>query len=262
MSTAFSNTAQSSSRATCTSLGLPHAQRAVPSQAIRMTGGSDRRSRDRDWLKPTEVGLDLERLVFFSDAIFAIAITVLVLELPRPGSTPRERLLAEHGRDFVAYGLSFWVLSLFWLGHHRTFRWVRDYDAGLVSPQGARFDGARRVRLPRRPARRSGAGPVASSLSRVSRSRHAGRVLDHDPGGGARQLPDRVVALGVAVRPAAGWTTHLRGTGSPPKRGRERHDQPNARTPVSAAPTIRVWISSVPSYVMTDSRFTTWRMTG
>ena len=76
-----------------------------------MTGGSDRTRGDRDWLKPADAGPGLERLVFFSDAVFAIAITLLVLELPRPGTTPLERLLDEHGRELLAYVLSFWVIA-------------------------------------------------------------------------------------------------------------------------------------------------------
>ena len=33
---------------------------------------------------------------------------------------------------FVAFFISFWVIALFWMGHHRLFRFVREYDHGLI----------------------------------------------------------------------------------------------------------------------------------
>jgi TMEM175 potassium channel family protein len=75
----------------------------------------------------------LERMVFFSDAVFAIAMTLLVLNIPRPA--PRQNVAAfltmQDGK-FVAFFISFWVIALFWMGHHRLFRFVRDYDHGLI----------------------------------------------------------------------------------------------------------------------------------
>ena len=78
-------------------------------------------------------GKALERLIFFSDAIFAIAMTLLVLDIPRPG--PRTNLatfLTTHDGKFIAFFISFWVIALFWLGHHRLFRYVRHLDHGLI----------------------------------------------------------------------------------------------------------------------------------
>ena len=79
-----------------------------------------------------------ERLVFFSDAVFAIAITVLVLELRVP-ELPPERAEAEllaHLLElwprFFAYLISFVVIGLYWIGHHRLFRHIVRYDAGLL----------------------------------------------------------------------------------------------------------------------------------
>jgi len=81
---------------------------------------------------PTE-GSALERLVFFSDAIFAIAMTLLVLDIPRPRSgADLTTFLTTHDGKFIAFFISFWVIALFWLGHHRLFRYVRHYDHGLL----------------------------------------------------------------------------------------------------------------------------------
>ncbi len=75
----------------------------------------------------------LERLVFFSDAVFAIAMTLLVLDIPRPapGVNAAAFLTHQNGK-FIAFVISFWVIALFWLGHHRLFRYVRAYDHGLL----------------------------------------------------------------------------------------------------------------------------------
>jgi TMEM175 potassium channel family protein len=81
----------------------------------------------------------LGRLSTFSDAVFAIAMTLLVLDIPRPpesrgGSAAFEVVdfLTGHKGKFIAYVISFWVIALFWMGHHRLFRYLRAYDLGVV----------------------------------------------------------------------------------------------------------------------------------
>ena len=81
----------------------------------------------------------LERIVFFSDAVIAIAITLLALELRLPelppGQTDASLLdaLSRDGSAIFAFVLSFTVIALFWLGHYRTFRYVIDADGRLVA---------------------------------------------------------------------------------------------------------------------------------
>ncbi len=82
--------------------------------------------------------LGLERLVFFSDAVFAIAITILVLDIRLPGG--EEALsdaqltaqLLEILPKYMAYIISFLVIGSFWISHHRKFRYVRRYDGRLL----------------------------------------------------------------------------------------------------------------------------------
>jgi uncharacterized membrane protein len=75
-----------------------------------------------------EQAVEDERLVFFSDAVVAIAITLLALELPVPdGDTNRAFLdgLREYRDEYLAFGISFLVIWSHWAGHHRFFRRVR-----------------------------------------------------------------------------------------------------------------------------------------
>jgi len=80
----------------------------------------------------------LERLIFFSDAVFAIAITLLALDirLPTPEGTLSDAAL---GRElliiwpkYLSYVISFLVIGLFWIGHHRKFRYIQHYDRYLI----------------------------------------------------------------------------------------------------------------------------------
>jgi len=76
----------------------------------------------------------LDRLIFFSDAVFAIAMTLLVLAIPRPESgVDIATFLSEQDKGkFIAYFISFWVIALYWLSHHRLFRVVTRYDYGVL----------------------------------------------------------------------------------------------------------------------------------
>ena len=82
----------------------------------------------------------LERLIFFSDAVFAIAITLLIIEIKVPhlphGASNREHLieLARLIPHFIGFFVSFGVLGLFWAGHHRSFSLARHYAPGLILP--------------------------------------------------------------------------------------------------------------------------------
>lgn len=80
----------------------------------------------------------LERLVFFSDAVFAIAITLLVIELHPPhferGASVGEQLAAFATiiPNLFGFVVSFWVIGAFWQGHHRAFALAAHYHQRLV----------------------------------------------------------------------------------------------------------------------------------
>lgn len=81
---------------------------------------------------------DLERVIFFTDAVVAIALTLLVLDLRLPAgdyATDAELQDALRGmaRSFIAFGLSFVVISTWWWTNHRMLRRVYRYDGGLLA---------------------------------------------------------------------------------------------------------------------------------
>ena len=82
----------------------------------------------------------LERLIFFSDAVFAIAITLLIIEVTPPhlgrNATDRDQLIAliNLSPSFLAFFISFFVIGAFWAGHHRAFSLARHWSPSLVRP--------------------------------------------------------------------------------------------------------------------------------
>jgi uncharacterized membrane protein len=84
-----------------------------------------------------EQAFDYARTVALSDGIFAIALTLLVLNItvPELGAKDHGELgkqLIKHRQEFVSYAISFAVVSLFWVRHHVFFRRLSQIDARLV----------------------------------------------------------------------------------------------------------------------------------
>ena len=82
-----------------------------------------------------ESGTDVERTVYFSDAVFAIAITLLALDLEVPENLAAVELpsaLLELWPKFVSFLISFWIIASYWLAHHRIFHHIGAYDRGML----------------------------------------------------------------------------------------------------------------------------------
>ncbi|MCE7984436.1 MAG: DUF1211 domain-containing protein [Caldilinea sp. CFX5] len=95
----------------------------------------------RSQLPPSETkegDLAFERIVFFSDAVFAIAITLLVIEIRVPelkDALVDEQLSAALWAlwpKLLSYGISFTVIAAYWVAHHSLFRFVKRFDQALI----------------------------------------------------------------------------------------------------------------------------------
>jgi uncharacterized membrane protein len=79
--------------------------------------------------------LELDRLVFFSDAVVAIAITLLALDLKldlRDGDPLTFAAVGHAWKRFFAFLLSFVYVGVFWINHHRFFMYIRAIDGALL----------------------------------------------------------------------------------------------------------------------------------
>ena len=83
-------------------------------------------------------GLAKNRIEALADGIFAVAMTLLVLDIKSPQNLSLETtgeligylLALEH--NFAMYAISFLVLAIFWIAHHVLFHFVRHVDRRLL----------------------------------------------------------------------------------------------------------------------------------
>jgi uncharacterized membrane protein len=74
---------------------------------------------------------DTARLEAFSDGVFAIAITLLILEIDVPDYEAGHSLwrsLADLWPSYFGYAVSFLVIGIMWVNHHNLFRIIRQVD--------------------------------------------------------------------------------------------------------------------------------------
>jgi Endosomal/lysosomal potassium channel TMEM175/Resolvase, N terminal domain len=154
--------------------------------------------------------IEYDRVLFFSDAVFAIAITLLIVDLRVPDVPDLQsgQQLRDTLPQIGGFALSFAVIGLFWTGHHRLFRHVKGPELVADAAQLA-VPGLHRVpALSDRPAqrgRRPGAGD--DLLRRRHRRRRAGRgrgvaVRDPHPRAGPARHLARGAPLGAAANPS------------------------------------------------------------
>ena len=72
------------------------------------------------------------RLEAFSDGVLAIAITVMVLELHRPGKFTLGALWDTTGAGFFSYLLSFVYVGIYWTNHHHMFQLTERVTGGIL----------------------------------------------------------------------------------------------------------------------------------
>jgi uncharacterized membrane protein len=91
----------------------------------------------------------LERMILFSDAVFAIAITLLAIELKLPAEVTIDKIVVSLDRHsatdpalltglgemmgkFIGFFISFFIIGLYWTVHHRMFGYVVNYNNKLL----------------------------------------------------------------------------------------------------------------------------------
>lgn len=78
----------------------------------------------------------IERLLFFSDAVFAISITLIAIEIKVPEGLKTDHELVEYLSSillkFLGLIISFTVVGQYWMVHHRIFGYIKKYTTGLL----------------------------------------------------------------------------------------------------------------------------------
>jgi uncharacterized membrane protein len=90
-------------------------------------------------MSKSKTHFQIERIAFFSDAVFAIAITLLVIEIHAPvfgAEVTGEEVISEFLHllpELVAVVVSFFLISLSWRRHHQLFGILTDYNEKLIT---------------------------------------------------------------------------------------------------------------------------------
>jgi uncharacterized membrane protein len=91
------------------------------------------------WRYRRSAGLEFERIAFFTDAVFAIAMTLLIVSIDVPHlvrglDSPQLMLdaLGDLGPQFFSFFLAFLLLGRYWLAHHGFFASLKSVDRTLM----------------------------------------------------------------------------------------------------------------------------------
>jgi uncharacterized membrane protein len=78
--------------------------------------------------------LEFDRVAFFSDAVFAIAMTLLVvgIGIPHVRDSQLDQALRDKRQEIISFFLSFVVIGYYWLAHHRFFAQLRAVDTRFM----------------------------------------------------------------------------------------------------------------------------------
>jgi uncharacterized membrane protein len=93
-------------------------------------------TREESAKRREENEVEFARIVAFSDGVFSIAITLLVLGLTIDPGIPHDELahvLFDQWENLLSYAISFAVIARFWLNHHRFFGEVTAFDGRLIA---------------------------------------------------------------------------------------------------------------------------------
>jgi uncharacterized membrane protein len=81
--------------------------------------------------------MQIERILFFSDAVMAIAMTLLIIEIKAPhiindSNAEIWNNLLELMPKFISFFVSFFVIAIYWKAHHHLFGFVKKYTDKLM----------------------------------------------------------------------------------------------------------------------------------
>ena len=88
----------------------------------------------------SRVQFQMERFLFFSDGVFAICITLLVIEIKVPDRNELHiftdgslwNYLSHRSLNFLGFLISFGIIGHYWTVHHRIFGYGKGYTTGLI----------------------------------------------------------------------------------------------------------------------------------
>jgi uncharacterized membrane protein len=78
--------------------------------------------------------MNKNRLEAFSDGVFAIVITLLVLDIriPEEEYSKLPELLLGLLPRVISYAMSFAIIGIYWVGHHQSFQLINKTDGGFL----------------------------------------------------------------------------------------------------------------------------------
>jgi uncharacterized membrane protein len=91
------------------------------------------------WLRRND-GLEFDRVIFFTDAVFAIALTLLVVQISIPVISDAQanepsamwNALSDSLPEFIGFFIAFILIARYWMAHHLFFAQLRAVDRGLI----------------------------------------------------------------------------------------------------------------------------------
>ncbi len=97
--------------------------------------------RRSEWRYNRGEGLEFDRVIFFTDALFAIAMTILIVSLELPAAegpdpnAPHALLgsIGDVGPQIFSFFLAFLLIARYWMAHHEFFASVKSVDRGLIA---------------------------------------------------------------------------------------------------------------------------------
>jgi uncharacterized membrane protein len=101
-----------------------------------VTGSAERAPSDKLFRRGSE---EFSRVLSFSDGLFAIAATLLVVGIAVPTIGDAESVgdladaLNDQSEEFISFAISFAVIGRYWVAHHQLFSLLRAFDRGMVS---------------------------------------------------------------------------------------------------------------------------------